>query len=150
MKRIINKLFLLPFIALAVSSCSDKPLTFEHEEPQFEINSSAILLEVLLPSNSADDDTFYIVGDFNGGDAAIGDPTWQLQKASSGVKKWGIYLNPSSFVGGKTLADGFTFHSVAQGEERSVKNEKVKHTLNAGVGSRTNVWVDFWASYFGE
>ena len=150
MKRIINRLFLLPLIASAVSGCSDKPLTFEHEEPQFDLNSNAILLEVLLPTSSTDEDSYYIVGEFNGGQAAIGDPMWQLQKASTGIQKWGVYLNPSSFVGGKTLADGFTFHSVTQGEERSLKNEKVTHTLNVGIGSRTNVWVEQWETYFGE
>ena len=151
MKRIINRLLLLPLIALAAGSCSDDELVFEHEKPQFEINSSAILLEVLLPTSSTDEDSYYIVGDFNGGSqAAIGNATWQLQKATTGINKWGIYLSPSTFVGGKTLADGFTFYSVAQGEERSVKNEKVVHTLDVGVGSRTNVWVDQWEVYFGE
>uniref|UniRef100_S0DFL4 Starch-binding module 26 domain-containing protein n=2 Tax=termite gut metagenome TaxID=433724 RepID=S0DFL4_9ZZZZ len=120
---------------------------FDNEKPQFEINPGAILLEVILPTSSAADDSFYIVGDFNGGEAAIGNPAWKLQKAD-GVAKWGIYLNPSTFVNGKTLADGFTFHSDKQGDERSVFDEPVSHTLDVGVGTRTNVWVDQWAAFF--
>jgi hypothetical protein len=150
MKRIINRLLLLPLIALVAGGCTDEPLSFEHEKPQFEINPNAILLEVLLPTSSTDDDSYYIVGDFNGGDAAIGNATWQLTKATTGIVKWGIYLDPSKFVGGKTLSDGFHFYSVAQGEERSIKNQPVNHILDVKVGSRTNVWVDQWETYFGE
>lgn len=151
MKRIINRLLLLPLIALAAGGCTDEVLTFEHEKPQFDINPGAILLEVLLPTGSADDDSYYIVGDFNGGpDAAVGNAKWELQKATTGISKWGIYLDPATFVGSKTLADGFYFYSVDKGVERTTNNKEARHTLDVGVGSRTNVWVDQWETYFGE
>ncbi len=149
MKRIINRLLLLPLVALAVSGCTKEEIVFDHEKPQFEIRSDAILLEVILPTNSVDDDSYFIVGPFNGGaEVAVDNPTWQLQRAETGIRKWGIYLNPASFTGGKTLADGFTFVSKSQGEERTVFNEPAEHTLDVAVGSRTNVWVAQWKAFF--
>jgi hypothetical protein len=123
-------------------------IVFDVEQPQFEIKAGVILLEVILPVGSAANDSYYIVGDFNGGSAAVGNPAWQLEKAAASDSKWGIYLDPASFATGKTLADGFYFVSAAQGEERSVKNEPIKHTLNAAVGTRSNIFVDRWAKYF--
>ncbi len=147
MKRIINSLLLLPLVALAASGCVKEPIEFDHEKSQFEINPNAILLEVILPSSSTADDSFYIVGDFNGGEAAIGDAAWALEKAED-INKWGIYLVPSTFASGKTLADGFYFHSANQGNERSAQNEAVVHRLDVGVGTRTNVWVAQWETFF--
>jgi hypothetical protein len=148
MKRTIY-LFLLPLLALLGSCDKMEDIVFDVEQPQFEIKANAILLEVIMPIGSAADDSYYIVGDFNGGEAAaVGNSTWKLEKAANSDTKWGIYLTPDSFVSGKTLADGFYFVSAAQGVERSVKNEPVKHVLNAKVGTRTNVFVDRWAKYF--
>ncbi len=149
MKRILYWLFMLPLFAL-LGGCDDtEEIVFDDEQPQFEIKSDAILLEVIMPQGSAADDSYYIVGDFNGGASeAVGQLEWQLEKASGSDTKWGIYLNPSTFKDGKTLADGFTFVSAAKGAERSVKNEEVKHTLEVTVGTRTNVFVERWAAYF--
>ncbi|MCD7970215.1 MAG: starch-binding protein [Alistipes sp.] len=147
MKRIINLLLLLP-VMVTMFGCNDDEIVFDHELPQFEIRDNAILLEVILPSGSQATDTYYILGEFNGGDDAIGDATWQLQKAENNDMKWGIYLVPSTFINGKTLSDGYYFYSVAQGEERSVNNTAVLHKTDAGVGTRTNVWVDRWEAYF--
>lgn len=151
MKKILNRLLALPLMAVAFVGCTNEVLTFEHEKPQFETRADAILLEVILPSSSSANDQFYIVGDFNGGqEAVVGNAEWQLSKASTDVAKWGIYLDPSKFVAGKTLADGFTFYSEAQGQERSARNEPVTHTLDVAVGSRTNVWINQWETFFGE
>lgn len=149
MKKIIYWLFMLPLLAL-LNGCDDNDMiTFDDELPQFEIKANAILLEVIMPKGSAADDEYYIVGDFNGGaEAAVGNLEWQLEKATGSDSKWGIYLIPSTFKNGKTLADGFYFVSAAKGEERSVKNEAVVHTLDVSVGTRTNVWVDRWKAYF--
>ena len=104
-----------------------------------------------MPTGSLVDDEYYIIGDFNGGEEeAFGNPEWMLEKAAESNLKWGIYIMPSSFKDGKSLADGFYFVAKRQGEERSVKNEPVVHTLDVQVGSFTNVWVDRWESYFGE
>lgn len=150
MQKIYFLLLLLPFIA-AFTGCSDvDEIVFDHEKQEFPVKDDAILLEVIMPTGSLADDEYYIIGDFNGGEEAIDNPEWRLEKAANSTIKWGIYLVPSSFREGKTLADGFSFYAKRQGEERSVKNEPVVHTLNVQVGSFTNVWVDRWESYFGE
>ena len=140
---------MLPLFAL-LNGCDDTDtIIFDDELPQFEIKANAILLEVIMPKGSAADDEYYIVGDFNGGaEAAVGNLEWQLEKATGSESKWGIYLLPSTFKDGKTLADGFYFVSASKGEERSVKNEAVVHQLDVKVGTRTNVWVDRWEAYF--
>ena len=151
MKKIIYLLFVLPLLGILGSCDSDDPITFDHELPQFELKANAILLEVIMPQGSTATDEYYIVGDFNGGmEEAVDNLEWQLEKSSGSDIKWGIYLNPSSFKNGKTLADGFTFYSKKQGTERSVFNTEVTHTLDAGIGTRTNIWVDRWEAYFGE
>lgn len=151
MKKIIYLLVILPLLGMLGSCDSDDALVFDHELPQFEIKSNDILLEVIMPQGSTGTDTYYIVGDFNGGmEEAIDNLEWQLEKSSGNDMKWGIYLNPSSFKNGKTLADGFTFYSKKEGAERSVFNKEVMHTLTVAVGTRTNVWVDRWESYFGN
>lgn len=149
MKKIIYLLLLLPLLTV-LGGCNDKEeIVFDHELPQFAIKDNAILLEVIMPSGSAAEDEYYIYGPFNGGEEAIGNPEWQLEKAAGNDKKWGIYLAPGSFQAGKTLADGFTFYSKRQGAERTVNNEPVQHTLSTGPGTRTNVWVSRWEAYFG-
>lgn len=149
MKKIYYWLLMLPLLAF-LGGCDDaEVITFDDELPQFEVKANAILLEVIMPKGSTADDEYYIVGDFNGGpEEAMGNLEWQLEKATESDSKWGIYLMPSTFKEGKTLADGFYFVSSTKGEERSVKNEPVVHTLNVNVGTRTNVWVDRWQAYF--
>lgn len=150
MKKIIYLLLTLPLITLFMGCNEMEDIVFDHEIQQFPVKENAILLEVIMPTGSLIDDEYYIIGDFNGGEDAVGNPEWQLEKAPESNLKWGIYLIPSSFQDEKTLADGFTFYAKRQGAERSVKNEPVIHTLNVGVGSFTNVWVNRWESYFGN
>lgn len=148
--RTIIKTFVAACSLLGVmSGCSEKEdIVFEIEKPQFQTRDNAILLEVIPPLGTKADDNIYIVGDFNGGaEAAVGNLMWLCEKAS-GADKWGIYLSPSDFVNGKTLADGFYFVSEKEGTERSIKNQDVNHTLNVSVGAHVNVTVDRWASYF--
>ncbi|MBQ8224175.1 MAG: starch-binding protein [Bacteroides sp.] len=149
-KNIYNLLFMLmPFLALTLNSCDDDEIVFDHELPQFELRDDAILLEVIMPQGTAADETIFIAGEFNGGEeVASEDLRWQLEKAANSDVKWGIYLNPADFVSGKTLADGFYFVSKKQGIERTVKDEESIHTLNVGVGTRTNIYVNRWAAYF--
>lgn len=150
MKKIYYWLLMLPLLSLLLGGCDDTDaITFDDELPQWEVKANAILLEVIMPKGSAAGDEYYIVGDFNGGaQEAVGNLEWQLEKATDSESKWGIYLLPSTFKQGKTLADGFYFVSSTKGEERSVKNEPVLHKLNVSVGTRTNVWVDRWKAYF--
>ena len=140
-------LMLLPLLA----GCSKDEIIFDSELPRFDLRSGYQLLEVIVPQGTLASDKLYIVGEFNGGaDAAIGDPRWQLEKASDTDVKWGIYLNPADFVNGKTLANGYSFYSVKQGEERTLQNTPAIHTENPAVGQRENVIVYRWAEYFNK
>lgn len=137
-------LVLLPLL----SACSKDEIIFDSELPRFELRPGYELLEVIVPQGTLATDKIYIIGEFNGGMAAVGDPRWELQKAPDTDVKWGIYLNPDDFVDGKTLADGYTFYSVEQGEERSLENTPVMHTEAPGLGKRLNVLVYRWEDYF--
>ena len=149
------RLFIAGLTALAVSaaaltSCQPKDLVFDHEATQFEPMANAILIELIAPVGTAVDDEIYIFGAFNGLDenTAVGAIEWQMEKAPASDKKWGIYLFPSDFKEGKTLADGFSFVSKKAGGERDIKGNPVAHTLTASVGSVNNVWADRWAAFF--
>lgn len=148
MKKIL--LMFVAILAVAFTSCNkSEELVFDHELPQFELKEGAILLEVLMPAGTAQDDELYIVGEFNGGEAtAVGQLQWQLEP-SANQHKWGIYLYPESFVEGKTLADGYYFYSKQDGKERTVKNEDILHYETANPGERVNnIMVSRWESYF--
>ena len=139
-------LLLLPLLA----ACSKDQIVFDSELPRFELRPGYELLEVIVPQGTLASDKIYIIGEFNGGMEAVGDPRWQLEKASDTDVKWGVYLNPADFVDGKTLADGYTFYSVEQGEGRSLDNQPVLHTDAPGLGERLNVLVYRWADYFNK
>lgn len=140
-------LMLLPLLA----GCSKDEIIFDSELPRFELRPGYQLLEVIVPQGTMPTDKIYIVGEFNGGqEAAVGNPMWQLEKASDTDVKWGIYLNPDDFVDGKTLADGYTFYNSEQGEERSLDNQPVLHTEAPALGQRLNVLLYRWADYFNK
>ena len=148
MKRILSYLT-IPALFLAAASCMPKEeIKFAHEEQAFETRSDRILVEAILPQATAADDEVYIIGAFNGNDAAIGNAAYKLTRSTAIPAKWGVYVDPSAFQGGKTLADGFTFYNVQQGLERGPKNEDVSHKLTIGPGEWANVYADKWAKYF--
>ena len=149
MKKIYSlMLTLLAFTGL-LSSCSSKEdIVFDHERQQFETRADRILLEFIAPFGTTADEEIYITGAFNGDDEAIGDAQYLLTKAPNSNVKWGIYLDPSTFVGGKSLADGFRFYSRNQGKEFTTAGEEATHTDNPGVGSFTNIWGQRWESYY--
>ena len=139
---------LLPALVL-FGSCAQEDIVFDHEKPAFETKDGQILLEVIVPSTTKADDVVYISGPFNGGDeVAEADVTWHLEKSTTIDKKWGIYLDPSTFVDGKTLADGYRFVSVREGEERTARNEAVNRTDNPAPGTSTNIYVAHWNMFF--
>ena len=137
-------------VALLFAGCAPKDITYDHELPQFDIRSNAILLELIVPAGTASDDEIYVFGAFNGENetSAKDKLAWKMEKAAQSDMKWGIYLFPEDFVPGKTLADGFSFVSKKSGGERDVNGKPVEHKLDVTVGTRTNVWVDRWAAYF--
>ena len=147
MKRFFTYL-ILPVLALAASCAKTEPVDFAHEQQAFKTLSDKILLEVIMPQASASTDEIYIVGAFNGGEAAIGNASYLMTHSETITSKWGIYLDPAQFQGGKTLADGFTFYNVEQGYERSSRNEAVSHKLTIGAGQWANVYADKWEKYF--
>ncbi len=147
MKRFFTYL-ILPVLALAASCAKTEPVDFAHEKQAFKTLSDKILLEVIMPQASASTDEIYIVGAFNGGEAAIGNASYLMTHSETITSKWGIYLDPAQFQGGKTLADGFTFYNVEQGYERSSRNEAVSHKLTIGAGQWANVYADKWEKYF--
>ncbi len=148
--RNIYSLIVVLLAALTVmTSCSkDEDIVFDHERQQFETRADRILLEFIAPYGTAVDEEIYIMGAFNGDSASMRKEEWKLMKAPGSDIKWGIYLDPATFVSGKTLADGFRFYSATQGTEFTVKGEMANHTDNPGVGTFTNVWGERWESYY--
>lgn len=132
-----------------LGSCSEEEIVFDHELPAFETKENSILLEVIAPKETTAAEELYIVGAFNGGEeAAVGNMQWQLEKSTKVDGKYGIYLDPTTFVSGKTLADGYYFVSSESGAERSALGEEVLRTETFELGSRTNIYVTHWKSYF--
>ncbi len=150
MNKKINSLLLtlLAFTGLMTSCSSNEDIVFDHERQQFETRADRILLEFIAPFGTTSDEEIYITGAFNGEDEAVGNPQYLLSKAPNSNVKWGIYLDPNTFVGGKTLADGFRFYSKNQGMEFTTAGEEAMHTDNPGVGTFTNIWGQRWESYY--
>lgn len=150
MKKILMALTAL-LVVLNWGCTKQDDIVFEHEKPMFEIKSDAILIEVIVPyGTSADGDAIYMAGPVTGEDAesVIGNETWKLIP-SGNSHKWGIYVKPSDFASGKTLADGYLFVSALEGEERDLADGDILHTETANVGERiNNVRVVRWKSYF--
>lgn len=151
-----KKLYSLALTLLALtgltSSCSDKEdIIFDHERQQFETQADKILLEYIAPFGTTANEDLYIVGAFNGGDqedAVYEQEAYKLMKAPNNDMKWGIYLDPNTFVNGKTLADGFRFYSSTQGMEVDLNGELANHTDNPGIGTFTNIWGQRWEAYY--
>ena len=141
-------LALLAFTGMISSCSSNEDIVFDHERQQFETRADRILLEFIAPFGTTADEEIYITGAFNGGDEAVGNPLYLLTKAPNSNVKWGIYLDPSTFVAGKSLADGFRFYSKNQGVEFTTVGEEATHTDNPGVGTFTNIWGQRWESSY--
>lgn len=149
-KNIIWILTLLACIAGALSSCSNDDIVFDHEQPAFPIQDGKILFEVILPTGTTEDEDVYITGPFNGlsDKNVIGNDLWKLNMKDANTGKRGIYLDPTTFINGKTLGDGYHFVSSKQRNEVTALNDTVIRTDNPGIGTRTNLYVSKWAAYF--
>ncbi|MBR6002782.1 MAG: starch-binding protein [Bacteroidales bacterium] len=149
MKKILYSISAV--VLLALSGCTEKELTFDHERQAFATQPGKILIEAIMPVSTRLTDDLFIAGPFAGDSATVvSEPTgkWKLAHSDEVTEKWGIYLDPSSFNEGYSLADGFFFVNVQQGVERSVDNAPYYHTLDAKPGEWYNVYVDRWRSYF--
>ena len=147
-----KKLYSLILAVLALtglmSSCSSKEeIVFDHERQQFETRADRILLEFIAPFGTTAGEEIYITGAFNDWDTS-GDAQWVLTKAPSSDVKWGIYLDPSTFLPGTSLADGFRFYSKSQGEEVTLTGAYAVHNDNPAVGTFTNIWGQRWEAYY--
>lgn len=160
-KKIYSLMLTLLALTGLMSSCSDKEdIVFDHERQQFETRADRILLEYIAPFGTTADEEVYIIGPFNGNsltpneegkyDAPVLDESFKLMKAEKSNAKWGIYIDPAAFQNGKTLADGFRFYSVKQGNEALLGDEAVYavHNDNPSVGTFTNIWGQRWESYY--
>ena len=156
---------ILPFylftLLLSMTGCkSNDDIVFEHERQQFETRADRILLEYIAPFGTTADEEIYIIGPFNGNSldpdadgkyqVPVLDEAYKLTKAEKSNAKWGIYLDPAAFQNGKTLADGFRFYSVKQGNEAQLgdKAALAVHNNNPSVGTFTNIWGQRWESYY--
>lgn len=133
-----------------MSSCSSKDeIVFDHERQQFETRADRILLEYIAPFGTTANDEIYITGAFNDWDTS-GDAQWLLTKAPTSDTKWGIYLDPSTFIPGTSLGDGFRFYSKAQGQEVTLTGEYAVHNDDPSIGTFTNIWGQRWEAYYWE
>lgn len=142
-------LLALPILVGGLSSCSEEELVFDIEKPQFELKADKVLLEVVVPTTTNEDDQIFITGAWN--ESSEENPTydsqWQLTRSLEAPArtehKWGVYLDPSV-----DLSKGYRFYNMTQGVERTVFNTDATHVDNPGVGKRAQVTVSRWASYF--
>jgi len=150
-KRLYSLLLAVLTLTGLMTGCkSNDDIVFDHERQQFETRADRILLEFIAPFGTTPNEEIYILGAFNGEEEAIGQEEYKLMAAPTSTAKWGIYLDPSTFVSGKSLADGFYFYSVSQGKEFDLNGELAHHTDNPGVGTFTNIWGQHWESYYWE
>ncbi|MBO7591494.1 MAG: starch-binding protein [Prevotella sp.] len=160
-KKIYSLMLGLLTLAGLLTGCkSDDDITFDHERQQFETRADRILLEFIAPFGTTANEEVYIIGPFNGNtltpdeEGKYADPVlddaFKLTKAEKSDVKWGIYLDPATFQGGKSLADGFRFYSKSQGNEALLGATAVYavHNDNPGVGTFTNVWGQRWEAYY--
>ena len=158
-KKIYSLFLALLALTGVISSCkSNDDIVFDHERQQFETRADRILLEFIAPFGTTVEEEVYIIGPFNGNaltpdeEGNYEEPTldeaYKLVKAEKSNAKWGIYLDPNSFVDGKTLADGFRFYSVSQGQEYTLTGAGAVHNENPGVGTFTNIWGQRWEAYY--
>ena len=133
-----------------MSSCSSKEdIVFDHERQQFETRADRILLEYIAPFGTTTGDEIYITGAFNDWDTS-GDTQWLLTKGPTSDIKWGIYLDPTTFIPGTSLGDGFRFYSKAQGQEVTLTGEYAIHNDDPSIGTFTNIWGQRWEAYYWE
>ena len=158
-KKIYSLFLALLALTGVISSCkSNDDIVFDHERQQFETRADRILLEFIAPFGTTVEEEVYIIGPFNGNaltpdeEGNYEEPTldeaYKLEKAEKSNAKWGIYLDPNSFVDGKTLADGFRFYSASQGQEYTLTGAGAVHNDNPGVGTFTNIWGQRWEAYY--
>ena len=99
----------------------------------FETDDNMILIEAKLPSGSYDADEIYIAGAFNGAEeeSYVEDAKWRLTQSSVNINIFGVYLDPTTFAEGTSLADGFWLYSKNSGLSLTTKKELATFTSNS-------------------
>ena len=150
MKSILHKLSIAGAMLCALSlctfvSCQRQEIVFPIEEHQFAEKAGYILIEVIAPNETATGkDILYITGPFSGGKLL------ELTAAEYMDYKYGIYLDPATFVGGKSLADGYQFRSKLSGLEMSSRTDTVHHYENAETGGRLDISLVHWEMFYND
>lgn len=134
--------------ALATLACTQEEIVFDHEKPAFDTRDGLVLIEAIMPKSTAADDEIYICGAFNGGESAIGQVDYKLEKSELVNGKWALYLDPAQYAPETSLEDGFWFYSKRDRREVTMKGEEAIHKIAGKAGERYTLYVDRWESYF--
>ncbi|MBQ7811012.1 MAG: starch-binding protein [Bacteroidales bacterium] len=144
MKKYLNFLMLLPFAALfAACDLGDSEPVGKYA---FDTNAEQILIEAKLPTGTYDADEIYIAGPFNGAEAEsyVADEKWRLTQSAVNINIYGVYLDPTAFVEGTSLADGFWLYSKNSGLSLTTDKHLATFTSSAEAGQRTNILISQW------
>lgn len=107
------------------------------------VQDTRVQITVTIPDDTPSGDAIYICGPLTGGDAfAVGNPQWKCARSGN---KCTIALDQESFIGRKTLADGFWFISGQKGREVGADGKEVIRTLNANPGDSYEFIVAAWS-----
>ena len=121
MKKLI--LALAAITLLLAPSCNKEP----------KASKDAIKIKVIIPEETSSADAIYIAGPFTGGEGfSVGNPAWKLQRSGLNCS---ITLEPDTFIGNYTLADGFWFVSEECGAELDAEGNAVTRSLSGKEGS---------------
>lgn len=134
--------------ALATLACTQEEIVFDHEQPAFDTRDGLVLIEAIMPKSTAADDEIYICGAFNGGESAIGQVDYKLEKSELVNGKWALYLDPAQYAPETSLEDGFWFYSKRDRREITMKGEEAIHKIAGKAGERYTLYVDRWESYY--
>ena len=136
MNNIMKKvLFSLAALCVLLTSC-------QNSKPPV-VSDSRVQLTVTIPESTPADDIIYVAGPFTGGETfSVGNPQWKLTRSGS---KCNILLDQESFIGGKTLADGFWFVSEQKGREVDASGKELTRTLTPEPGKEYQYVVAAWS-----
>ena len=129
--------------AMILAGCQKENIVFPIEIAQFEPQEGKILIEIIAPTETAiAKDKIYIQGPFSS------NKPLELSRAEFLDYKYGIYLDPSTFAVGKSLADGYQFSSALSGKEVIEKDTPIQHFETTEVGGRIDLSLVHWEMFF--
>ena len=112
-------------------------LACRRDEKDNDTVDGPFTMNVTLPDDTAESDAVYIIGAFNGGEEfALGNPKWELKGTAT---QRSITLDPATFIGGKTLTDGYQFQSPTRGVEVTADGTVVVRNKK-----ETSITIEAW------